>query len=532
MSHLTDDQVARIAARLVERMGGAPVQARPPESSTMAVAPIYAEVRGTAAGLGRSETPAMAAGMAGSETKVAAIETRRLDSAATATSAGGASSDGLFDSIDAAVAAARVAFLQLGGTTLAQRDRIIAAIREAMLPAAEELSRMAWEETGLGRVEDKILKNRLVITKTPGIEVLHPEAVSGDHGLTLFERAPYGVIGAITPVTNPTSTIICNSIGMLAAGNAVVFNAHPSARRSSCHTVRLLNRAIRSAGGPPNLVCTVAEPTIETAKELMRHPGVRLLVVTGGAGVVEEAMRSGKRAICAGPGNPPSVVDETADLERAARDIVRGASLDNNIICTDEKEVFVVRAVADALLEGMVRHGAYRLNAGELRRVEHVMFTANHGPGKPAVMNKMLIGKNAARILEEAGIHVDPQTRLAVADVPPEHPLVWTEQMMPVLPVVRVEDAGKAIDLAIRAERGCGHSAAMHSRNIDNLSRMAREINTTIFVKNGPCCAGLGAGGEGHASFTIASPTGEGMTGPLSFTRERRCVVVDHFRIV
>ena len=520
MSHLTDDQVARIAARLVERMGGSPAGAGRSESPAASAG--RSESRGTASGTGRPESRAVTPGVSRSS----------ASPTATATGAGAETGDGVFDSVDTAVQAARAAFLALGKETLARRNGIIAAIRAAMLPAVEELSRMAWEETGLGRTEDKIIKNRLVITKTPGVEVLHPEAVSGDHGLTLFERAPYGVIGAITPVTNPTSTIICNSIGMLAAGNAVVFNAHPSARNCSCHTVRLLNRAIRSAGGPPDLVTTVAAPTIETAKELMRHPGVRLLAVTGGAAVVEEAMRSGKRAICAGPGNPPSVVDETADIERAARDIVRGASLDNNIICTDEKEVFVVRAVADALLEGMVRHGAYRLSASELRRVEQVIFKANHGPGKPAVMNKELIGKNAARILEEAGIKVDPQTRLAVADVPAEHPLVWTEQMMPVLPVVRVEDAGKAIDLAIRAEKGCGHSAAMHSRNLDNLSRMAREINTTIFVKNGPCCAGLGAGGEGHASFTIASPTGEGMTGPLSFTRERRCVLVDHFRIV
>jgi acyl-CoA reductase-like NAD-dependent aldehyde dehydrogenase len=500
VSLLTDDQIARIAARLAERMGGPPARAGQARSET----------RTTAPGAGRTTTAA-AEPAGGSRVEMG---------------------EGVFDSIDGAVQAARGAFVALGKETLVKRNGIIAAIREAMLPAAEELSRMAWEETGLGRVEDKIVKNRLVTTKTPGTEALHPEAVSGDHGLTLFERAPYGVIGAITPVTNPTSTIICNSIGMIAAGNAVVFNAHPSARACSGHTIRLLNRAIRSAGGPPNLIATVAAPTIETAKELMRHPGVRLLAVTGGAAVVEEAMHSGKRAICAGPGNPPSVVDETADIERAARDIVRGASLDNNIICTDEKEVFVVRSVADALLEAMTRHGAYRLSPSELRRVEQVIFKANHGPGKPAVINKELIGKNAARILDAAGITVDPQTRLAVCDVSADHPLVWTEQMMPVLPVVRVENADQAIDLAIRAEKGCGHSAAMHSRNLDNLSRMAREINTTIFVKNGPCCAGLGAGGEGHASFTIASPTGEGMTGPMSFTRERRCVVVDHFRIV
>ena len=439
---------------------------------------------------------------------------------------------GVYKTVSDAVGAARQAQLTLVALPLEKRREIIANIRRRCAEDVLTLAKMAVEETGLGRVDDKVKKNLLVIHRTPGPEILEPIAYTGDDGLTLIERAPYGVIAAITPTTNPTETIICNGIGMVSGGNTVVFNTHPSAKGVSAYVIDLINRASMEVGGPENIMTCIATPTIESANELLRFPGIRLNVVTGGPAVVKAALASNKKAICGGPGNPPVVVDDTADIDQAARGIIAGASFDNNIICCDEKEVFVVRAVADALLEGMVRHGAYRLNAGELRRVEHVMFTANHGPGKPAVMNKMLIGKNAARILEEAGIHVDPQTRLAVADVPPEHPLVWTEQMMPVLPVVRVEDAGKAIDLAIRAERGCGHSAAMHSRNIDNLSRMAREINTTIFVKNGPCCAGLGAGGEGHASFTIASPTGEGMTGPLSFTRERRCVVVDHFRIV
>jgi acyl-CoA reductase-like NAD-dependent aldehyde dehydrogenase len=440
--------------------------------------------------------------------------------------------DGIFPDVDSAVEAAGIAFRRLAAESLTLRETIIAAMREAALAAAEEISRRAQEETGLGRTEDKILKNRLVTRKTPGTEDLFPNAISGDSGLTLFEPAPYGVIGAITPVTNPTSTIICNAIGMLAAGNAVVFNAHPSAKQVSRYTVELLNRAITGAGGPANLISAVAEPTIESAQELMRHPRVRLLVVTGGGAVVKAAMQSGKRAICAGPGNPPVVVDETADIEQAARDIVMGASLDNNIICTDEKEVFVVRSVADGLLEAMGGNGAYRLDASELRRLERVIFEENPGPGRPAVVNKSLIGKDAAQILGEISIRVGPETRLAVADVTVEHPLVWTEQMMPVLPVVRVDNAGLAIDLAKEAEQGCGHSAAMHSRNLDHLSRMAREVNTTIFVKNGPCYAGLGEGGEGYCSFSIASPTGEGMTGPRSFSRQRRCVLVDHFRIV
>lgn len=439
---------------------------------------------------------------------------------------------GLFPDVDAAVAAAQLAFQRLNGESLALRDRIIATLRERLLPEAEPLARMAHEETGLGRVDDKLLKNRLVIRKTPGTEALRPDALTGDRGLTLGERAPFGVIGAITPVTNPTSTIIGNAIAMLAAGNSVVFNAHPHARRVGNRTVERINEAIMAAGGPVNLVTAVAEPTIETAQGLMRHPSVRLLVVTGGAGVVRAAMASGKRAICAGPGNPPVVVDETADLDAAARDIVRGAAFDNNLVCVCEKEVFVVAAVADALLAAMQRHGAHLLPAGRTEELERAIFAEVRGPRQPATVRPELIGQDAAVILGRLAVRPDADTRLVVVEVAPDHPLVWTEQMMPVLPVVRVANADAAIDLAVAAERGFGHTAVMHSRHLDHLSRMARAINCSIFVKNGPCYAGLGEGGEGYSSFTIASPTGEGLTGPRSFSRERRCVMVDHFRIV
>jgi propionaldehyde dehydrogenase len=440
--------------------------------------------------------------------------------------------EGIFASVDDAVEAATIAQRRLDAMTLAGREAIVASIREAMLESAEELARHAHQETGLGRAEDKVVKNRLVARKTAGTEALVPQAVSGDSGLTLTEYAPYGVIGAITPTTNPTSTIICNSIAMLSAGNSVVFNVHPNARECSMANIRLLHRAVVRAGGPANLLCAVAEPTIESAQELMRHRGIRLLVVTGGAGVVREAMRSGKRAICAGPGNPPVVVDATADLELAGRQIVAGASFDNNIVCTDEKEVVAVDGVADELVRQMERHGAYVLDGAELCKVERLIFAEERGPGRRAVMNKECIGKNAAEILGRAGISMHGDPRLAVARVPNEHPLVWSEQMMPVLPVTTAPDVDQAIALAKEAEHGFGHSAGMYSRDIGALSRMARIINTSIFTKNGPFYAGLGEGGEGPTSFTIASPTGEGLTGPISFSRLRRCVLVDHFRIV
>ncbi|MBT3252235.1 MAG: aldehyde dehydrogenase EutE [Candidatus Marinimicrobia bacterium] len=439
---------------------------------------------------------------------------------------------GVFSSINSAVKAAQKAQVQLMELSLAQRERIILNIRSWMMDNAEILARKAYEETGLGRFQDKIIKNKLVTEKTPGTEVLRPEAVSGDRGLTLMERAPYGVIGSITPCTNPTSTIICNTIGMLAAGNSVVFNVHPTAKNVSIYNIELLNKAIIQAGGPENLVTTVIEPTIQSAQELMTHPGINLLVVTGGAAVVKAAMTSGKRAICAGPGNPPVVVDETADIEKAAKSIVNGASMDNNIICVLEKEVFVVESVADQLLSAFQRHNAVVLKTYEIEQLDKVIFDEILGSRKPGKINKSYIGKPIQEILQKIGKHVDDSVKLAIAPVEIGHPLVWTEQMLPVMPLVRMPNVDQAIDAARDAEHGFRHTAMMHSKNLDNLSRMARVMNCSIFVKNGSSVAGLGYGGEGYCSFTIASPTGEGLTHPISFTRERRCVLVDHFRII
>ncbi|MCK4903355.1 MAG: aldehyde dehydrogenase EutE [Candidatus Marinimicrobia bacterium] len=439
---------------------------------------------------------------------------------------------GIFANINAATNAAKKAQLELMELSLKLRNQIIHKIRIVMLEHAEDLARRAVEETGLGRIKDKIVKNKLVTESTPGTEILEPKSYTGDNGLTLMELAPYGVIGAITPVTNPTSTIICNSIGMIAAGNSVVFNVHPSAKNVSIYNVELLNKAIVASGGPPNLVTTVANPTIESAQELMRHPYVNLLVVTGGAGVVKAAMSSGKRAICAGPGNPPVVVDETADIEQAAKKIVEGASMDNNIICVIEKEVFVVESVADQLIAAFERYNAVVLKSHEIEQLERVIFKETKGQRRPGVINPAYIGKNIQDILMKIGKKVEDSVRLAIAPVEVGHPLIWTEQMLPVLPVARVPNVDQAIELAKEAEHGFRHTAVMYSKNLDNLSRMARVMNCSIFVKNGPSYAGLGHGGEGYTSFTIASPTGEGMTNPRSFTRERRCVLVDHFRII
>ena len=440
--------------------------------------------------------------------------------------------DGIYPDVDAAVAAARSAFETYRSMGLKGRHRIIDAVRAAMRDRAEELARMAHEETGLGRTEDKILKNRLVIEKTPGPEDLEPRVWSGDQGLTVTEYAPFGVIGAITPTTNPTATIINNTIAIVSAGNAVVFNAHPAAKKVSAQNIRWINQAIVAAGGPPDLVTATPEPTIDSAQRLMNHPRVRILMITGGPGVVKEAQKTRKRSICAGPGNPPVVVDANADLELAGREIVRGASFDNNVICTDEKVVIAVDRATDELLRQLQKNNAYLLKEYELKKLERVIFTEMGVPGKPGRINPRWIGQNAGTILGEIGIQTGSDLRLVVADVPAEHSLVWTEQMMPVMPVVRVRTVDEAIDLAIRAEHGCGHTASIYSRDVNAITRMARDIDVSIFVANAANLAGLGDGGEGYTSFSIASPTGEGLTRPRSFSRDRRMTVAGGLRIV
>ena len=434
---------------------------------------------------------------------------------------------GIFDSMDDAVRAAGDAQKKLAALPLALRGKMIENMRRRSLDKLEELARLGVEDTGYGRVEDKVQKNKLAITKTPGLEDLQPVSYSGDNGLTVVEQAPYGVIGAITPSTNPSETVICNSIGMLAAGNAVVFGPHPAATKISNFTVSLLNDAVVEAGGPENLMVSMAKPSIETGQALMVHPGIRLLVVTGGPAVVAAAAKSGKKFIAAGPGNPPAVVDETADLRKAARDIVSGATLDNNILCIAEKEIIAVESIADELKKHLVDAGSYECSPREIAQLEKVVLDPKtHGP------NRKFIGKNAAVILDAIGVRVPDTVRMVLCETAPDHPFVQEEMLMPVVPLVRVRDVFAAVDLAIKCEHGYHHTAVMHSKNLDNLHLMASRCNCSIFVKNGPSYAGLGFGGEGFTTFTIASPTGEGLTSARTFTRQRRCVVVDHFRIV
>lgn len=437
--------------------------------------------------------------------------------------------DGVFNTVDEAAAAAKEAWGKLRKLPFSTRKQMIKKMREKSREHVQELARLAVDETGLGRWEDKVSKILLATNKTPGIEDLVSTAYSGDDGLTLVEYAPIGVFGSITPSTNPVATVINNSISLVAAGNTVVFNPHPSAKRVSLKTLQLLNKAIVEAGGPENTLTSVASPNIETSTEVMKHPTINALVVTGGGIVVKAAMGVGKKVIAAGPGNPPVVVDETAIISKAAKDIVQGASFDNNILCTCEKEVFVVEKVANALKNEMIKHGAFEVKGYQLEKILEKILVKKDGKIYP---NRDFIGKEARVILEAAGIKSSPDIILIITETNFDHPLVMKEMLMPILPIVRVPDVDKAIEYAVKAEKGNRHTAIMHSQNVTNLTKMAQEIQATIFVKNGPSFAGLGYESEGFTTLTIAGPTGEGLTSAKTFTRQRRCVLVDGFRII
>lgn len=437
---------------------------------------------------------------------------------------GGNGDNGVFehveDAIDAAYEAQREWYIKY---KVEDRRRIIEAIRAAARENARMFARMIREETGMGRYEDKITKNLAVIEKTPGVECLTTDAISGDSGLMIEEMAPYGVIGAITPSTNPTETIINNTISMIGGGNSVVFNVHPGAKKVCAVCLQILHKAIVENGGPENLITMQREPDMEAVNKMTSSPKIRLMVGTGGMGMVNALLRSGKKTIGAGAGNPPVVVDDTADIDKAAEEIYRGASFDNNLLCLAEKEVFVMESAADELIRKMCAQGAHLITEEETEKLLQVVFLKKDGHYS---VNKKWVGKDAGVILESIGIH-DTDTRLVICQVPHDHPFVLVEQLMPVLPIVRCKTFEDCVKYAVTAESGNRHTASMFSKNVDHMTRFAKEIETTIFTKNAATLVGVGIGGEGHTTMTIAGPTGEGLTCARSFTRRRRCMLAD-----
>jgi aldehyde dehydrogenase len=441
--------------------------------------------------------------------------------------------EGVFQDADEACAAADAAFRQLKKKGVAARAKVVEIVKTLADANAVEWGRLELEETKIGRLDHKIEKLK-ILKLVPGVEWLHPDGRSGDHGITLEEYTPFGVVAAITPSTHSVPTLSGNIVNIVAAGNAVVFNPHPAAAKCAALAVREYNRAITREIGIENLVAIIEQPTLESFKSICHHEAVRLLCVTGGPAVVKAAMQTGKRAICAGPGNPPVLVDHTACMKRAAKCIIQGAAYDNNLLCIGEKEVFVLDSVADELMSELEKAGAMRLNPAQLEQLTRAAFSfkEGHGAGCPEpVVNKALIGKDAIVLAKAAGLSVPEKTELLFAETDKEHLFVKEEQMMPFIPVVRVRNVEEGIAAALVAEHDYKHTSIIHSHDVEHMTAMARALDTTLFVKNGPCMAGLGLGGEGYLSYSIATPTGEGVTNPKTFTRVRRCVMVDNLRI-
>ncbi len=426
---------------------------------------------------------------------------------------------GVFTDMNQAIEASKKAQAVVKRMSMDQREKILECIRKKTKENAEILARMAVDETGMGNVGDKILKHHLLAENTPGTEDITTTAWSGDRGLTLVEMGPFGVIGAITPCTNPSETILCNSIGMIAAGNTVVFNPHPAAIKTSIYAINLVNEASLEAGGPDNVAATVEVPTLETGNIMMKHKDIPLIAATGGPGVVTAVLSSGKRGIGAGAGNPPALVDETADVQKAARDIVNGCTFDNNLPCIAEKEIVAVSSIMDELMHYLItENDCYLASKEEQDKLIDVVLAG----GK---LNRKCVGRDARTLLSMIGVTVPPNIRCIVFEGPKEHPLIATELMMPILGVVRATDFQDAVEKAVWLEHGNRHSAHIHSKNIDNITTYAKAMDTAILVKNAPSYAALGMGGEGFCTFTIASRTGEGLTSASTFTRKRRCVM-------
>lgn len=437
---------------------------------------------------------------------------------------------GVFSNVDEAVAAATEAQKKLVKLSLEDRDAIVKLVKQMAKDNADAWGKMEYDETKIGRLDHKIEKLR-ILELVPGVEFLKTTAMTGSNGVCLEEFAPYGVIGIITPVTHSVPTLSANVINMVASGNAIVANPHPSGANCAAYAVREYNKAIAARFGIEHLVTIIVPPTLETADAIFNHRDIPLLVVTGGPAVARAALKARKRAIVAGPGNPPVVVDETACLTNAAESIVKGAAYDNNLLCIGEKQVFAVESIFDKLLAKMENAGGYVLNAQQIETLTKKAFVLDPKDGKHHV-NKDYVGRDASVLAEAAGVRVPPATQLLVGETNFDHLFVQHEQMMPFVPFVRVKDVEQAIDLAIQSEHGYRHTAIIHSRNMDTVTKFGRRANTTLFVVNGASPSGLGLGGQGYLSYSIATPTGEGITTPLTFTRYRRVMITGSLRMI
>lgn len=437
----------------------------------------------------------------------------------------------VFESVDQAIHFSGIAQKKWVRVSKDTKKKIIEALRKTMHEYAEEFSKRALAETGMGRLADKIAKHHNAADATPGIEDLETRSWMGDKGTVIEELAPYGIIGGITPSTHPIPVLLNSIIITIASGNSIVFSVHPFAKNVSTFAIEIFDNVIVENGGPRNLVAMIKEPSLENVNKLFNHKDVDLIVATGGPAVVDAAFKSGKKVIAAGPGNPPVLVDATACLNSAAKSVIDGASFDNNILCIAEKETFVVAEVFDDFVNAMKNNGAVYLNQDQIELLTKKAIVQDDKGTYFGI--KEFIGKDANILAEACGVKVTSEVRLLFGEVSENHPFVIAEQMMPFMPFVKVNTFIEGVEKCKKAEHGFGHTAIIHSNDLRNITSFTQELDTSIVIVNGPSFSGNGpSAGEGYFSHTIASPTGEGVCTPRDFTRVRRIAINNSLKIV
>lgn len=412
----------------------------------------------------------------------------------------------------------------------AQIDKLVQLMAEVGEKYARELAEMAVEETGYGKVQDKVVKNLLASRtlwnsikdmKTVGVIAENPEKKMFEVGV------PFGVVAGLVPSTNPTSTAIYKAMISIKSGNAIVISPHPSALRAITRTVELMRSALAKLGAPEDLVSVMSTPTMEGTAELMKNRGTGIILATGGSAMVRAAYSSGTPALGVGPGNVPAYIERSADIKKAVHHVVTSKTFDNGTICASEQHVVTEHVIADQVRAEMTAQGCHFLSETAIAQVEKVIVNPHGG------LNSKIVGRSAVEIARMAGVTVPEQTRVLVAEqgrhnVGRHHPFSW-EKLSPLLGFYRVNDAHEACELCLELlnYEGAGHTLAIHTKNDELVREFALKKPVSRLVVNTPSThGGVGATTGLAPAFTLGcgsvggSATSDNVT-PLNLITRR-----------
>lgn len=402
----------------------------------------------------------------------------------------------------------KLAQIELAKFNCEQIDRIIQNMVKVAAENAVCLAKMAVEETGFGKVEDKIFKNNFASTEL--YEFIKPMQTIGvikeDKVNKVLEVAePVGLLMGIIPSTNPTSTAIYKAIIAIKSRNGIVFSPHPSALKCTLHAARLMNDAAVAAGAPANIIACISKPSMNATNELMKCDEVAMIIATGGSAMVKAAYSAGKPALGVGPGNVPAYIEKTANVAKAVKDIITSKTFDNGTICASEQSVIVEECMRDQVMEEFRRQGGYFMTAAETEQVSKKLFVRGHA------MNGKFVGRSAEAIASGAGITIPAGTKVLLGEqqgVGEGYPLSY-EKLTTVLAFYTVKDWQEACELCIKLlhNGGVGHSLSIHTENHDMVMKFAEKPVFRILVNTPSTHGGVGASSGLSPAFTLGCGT-------------------------